>query len=145
MTSEHVRDLRAYDDDSYQRVPERMRQFRERFPGASLGLAPGCDAFEIFEVGGMAFVATVRAAYRYPNDPNPGVGSAWVRVPANDIIINGAELQAAETAAYGRAIVAALAADVRRIAFERGDRCCSGLEASSAAAPRAAAPAAARA
>ena len=53
-------------------------------------------------------------AYRTPDDIRPGVGVAWELVPGATSFTRGSEAMNAETAAWGRAIVAVLAADTKR-------------------------------
>ena len=51
-----------------------------------------------------------------PDDPRPGHGTAWEPVPGPTKFTRDSEIQNAETAAWGRAIVAVLAADTKKIA-----------------------------
>jgi hypothetical protein len=102
MTYEDER-LRDYVD-----VAARLRELRRRYPAASLGPA---EPFRIVEVAGITFLVYVAACWRWPGDSNPGTGSAWEPVPGRTPYTRDSELQNAETSAWGRAIVAALAAD----------------------------------
>lgn len=70
--------------------------------------------FHMVTVGDQHFIVYVAAFYRTPDDPRPGVGSAWEQVPGRTPYTRGSELQNAETSAWGRALVAALAADTKR-------------------------------
>lgn len=56
--------------------------------------------------GGIDWVVYTAAAYRTPDDPRPGHGTAWERVPGTTPYTRNSELQNAETAAWGRALVA---------------------------------------
>lgn len=70
--------------------------------------------FRVVTIGEQTFIAVVAAFYRTPEDPCPGIGSAWEVVPGRTPYTKLSELQNAETSAWGRALVAALAADTRR-------------------------------
>src|SRR5438132_406221 len=72
------------------------------------------EPFRIVTVGDTTFVAYTAAFYRTPDDPRPGVGSAWEPVPGRTPYTKNSELQNAETSAWGRALVAALAADTKK-------------------------------
>jgi hypothetical protein len=100
--------------DDYVDVAERIATFREKYPEGSLQPADLSNPYRIEVVGGSAFVTYVAAAYRTPDDARPGIGSAWEPVPGSTPYTRNSELQNAETAAWGRAIQAALAADARR-------------------------------
>jgi hypothetical protein len=54
------------------------------------------------------------AAYRSPDDSLPGVGWAYEPIPGPTNFTRDSELQNAETAAWGRAMVAALAVDTKK-------------------------------
>ncbi len=89
--------------DDYVDVAERINEFYERFPDGSLktGTAP-----HILEVAGKQFVAYHAQAFRTPDDTLPGDGWAWEPVPGPTQFTKDSELMNAETAAWGRAIVA---------------------------------------
>lgn len=70
--------------------------------------------WQIVEAGGQTFVAYTAAFYRTPDDPRPGVGTAWEPVPGKTNFTRDSELQNAETSAWGRALIACLAADTKR-------------------------------
>lgn len=108
--------------EGYVDVAERIVEFREKFPKGSLSrlnpkgrLVP----LEYVTVGGKEFVVYTAFAYREPDDPNPGVGTAWEPVPGPTNFTRDSEVQNAETAAWGRAMVAALAVDTKTIASEQ--------------------------
>lgn len=69
--------------------------------------------YRIETIGDQTYVAVVAAFYRTPDDPRPGIGSAWEIVPGRTSFTKFSELQNAETSAWGRALVAALAADTK--------------------------------
>lgn len=72
------------------------------------------EPFRMVEVDGATYVAYTAAFYRTPDDPRPGIGSAWEQVPGKTAFTRGSELQNAETSAWGRALIAALAADSKK-------------------------------
>jgi CelD/BcsL family acetyltransferase involved in cellulose biosynthesis len=100
----------------YVDVAERLRTFREKYPEGSMQPADLAVPYRIEEVGAQTFVVYVAAAYRSDDDQRPGIGVAWEEVPGKTNFTRGSELMNAETSAWGRAIVAALAADTKRIA-----------------------------
>jgi hypothetical protein len=91
-------------------VATRIVEFREKYPQGSLQQV----SVDFREFGGQAWVIYTAAAYRSPDDVRPGMGTAWEPVPGKTPYTRDSELQNAETAAWGRAIVAALAADTRK-------------------------------
>jgi hypothetical protein len=101
-----------YSLDDYVDVAERIRAFRELHPTGSL------QRFDLqfIEFGGKAWVVYTAAAYRSPDDERPGIGTAWEPVPGATNFTRNSEVQNAETAAWGRAIVAALAGDTKKVA-----------------------------
>ncbi len=101
-------------DMDYIDVAARIVDFRTKHPEGSLQPADLTQPFQIVDIGGQQFVVVVAAAYRYPDDPRPGVGMAYETFPGKTNFTRGSELQNAETSAWGRAIVAALAADTKR-------------------------------
>jgi len=116
----------AYDQrslDDYVDVATRLAEFRERHPEGSLQPADPARPYEVIQAQGtdkngelvqQTFIVYVAAAYRDGKDPRPGIGSAWEVFPGRTPYTRGSELMNAETSAWGRAIVAALAADSKR-------------------------------
>lgn len=96
--------------DDYIDVAERIAEFRAKHPEGSLQQV----ALDFREVNGTWWVIYTAAAYRSPDDQRPGHGTAWEPVPGKTPYTKDSELQNAETAAWGRAIVAVLAADTKR-------------------------------
>jgi hypothetical protein len=97
-------------------VATRIVEFREKFPNGAL--QPWKDPY-IAEVkmpdGSIkSFMVYSAAAYRSPEDTLPGVGYAWEPIPGPTNFTRDSELQNAETAAWGRAMVAALAVDTKK-------------------------------
>lgn len=96
--------------DDYVDVAERIIEFREKHPEGSLQQVD----VQFIDFAGVSWVIYTAAAYRSPEDPRPGQGTAWEPVPGKTPFTKDSELQNAETAAWGRAIIAVLAADARR-------------------------------
>ena len=109
----------------YNDVASRIIEFREKYPDGSLQQVK----YELLEVpiytkdkeSGVVSQTAVRvylaytaAAYRTPDDLCPGQGTAWEPIPGPTQFTRDSEMQNAETAAWGRAIVAALAADTKK-------------------------------
>jgi len=114
-------DSRGLDD--YIDVPQRIADFRERYPEGSLQPADPATPFEVRKIDGTTktgadftatFIVYTAAAYRTPHDPRPGIGMAWEVFPGRTPYTLGSELMNAETSAWGRAIVAVLASDSKR-------------------------------
>ena len=109
-----------FDIGNYVDVAERIRQFRSQHPNGSLQPLNPEKPFEIttITIGGreIVFVVYAAAAYRSPEDTRPGIGIAWEKFPGESNFTRDSELMNAETSAWGRAIVAALAADTQKIA-----------------------------
>jgi len=97
-------------DLDYIDVAERIVEFRTKHPQGSFQQL----ALDFKEVAGKWYVIYTAAAYRTPDDERPGIGTAWEPVPGKTNFTRDSELQNAETAAWGRAIVAALAGDTKR-------------------------------
>lgn len=89
--------------DDYVDVAQRIHDFYERFPEGSLQSA---DTPFVLEIGGKPFVVYHALAFRTPDDPVPAHGWAWEPVPGPTQFTRDSELMNAETAAWGRAIVA---------------------------------------
>ena len=104
---------KAFQMGDYVDVAARITLLRERHPEASLRPLNPERPYEIVQVEGRTFVVYAAACYRTPDDPAPGVGIAWEAFPGPTPYTRDSELQNAETSAWGRAIVAALAADTR--------------------------------
>ena len=100
----------------YVDVAERIRIFRDKYPAGSLQPLNLEKPYEVLEVGGQVFVVYVAAAYRDADDPRPGIGMAWEPFPGRTPFTKGSELMVAETSAWGRAIIATLAADSKKVA-----------------------------
>jgi len=93
-------------------VAERIREFKKLFPTGSLQMVD----IQFVKVGDKDFVMYTAAAFREPGDIRPGMGTAWEPIPGKTPYTKDSEVMVAETSAWGRAIVAALAGETKRIA-----------------------------
>jgi hypothetical protein len=119
-------------------VATRLIEFREKHPTGSLQQVK----VEFVNVNNKDWVIYTAAAYRTPDDIRPGMGTAWEPVPGPTSFTRDSEVQNAETAAWGRAMVAALAVDTKKgIASSEEVR---NRQTKSTEAPQAKAPAAKR-
>lgn len=100
--------------DGYVTVPERIAEFKALYPSGCFQPAYPDRPWEVLVIGGQYFIAYAAAAYRTPDDDRPGIGVAWEPVPGPTNFTKNSELQNAETSAWGRAIVAVLAADAKK-------------------------------
>jgi|TARA_R110000744_G_scaffold32469_4_gene75990 hypothetical protein len=91
-------------------VASRIVEFRGKFPEGSLTQVD----LQFLNFAGKDWVVYTAAAYRSPEDQNPGIGTAWEPVPGPTRFTKDSELQNAETAAWGRAMMASLAVDARK-------------------------------
>lgn len=99
----------------YVDVATRIREFREKHPEGVLRPANPDKPFWIENVEGVGLrLVYVAAAYRTPDDPTPAIGCAWEPLPGKTPYTRDSELMVAETSAWGRAIVACLAADTKK-------------------------------
>jgi len=126
-------------DDSYNDVASRIAEFRTKYPEGSLQQVkyellevPICtkdkETGEVSQTAVRVYLAYTAAAYRNPDDARPGIGTAWEPIPGPTPYTRDSEMQNSETAAWGRAIVAALAADTKKgiashdeVAARKGD------------------------
>jgi hypothetical protein len=97
-------------------VAERIRLFRDKHPEGSLQPANLDKPYDIITVGDKTYLVYIAAAYRTPDDIRPGIGAAWEPFPGRTPSTKDSELMVAETSAWGRAIMAVLAADSKRVA-----------------------------
>jgi hypothetical protein len=98
--------------NDYVEVADRIKEFREQYPTGSLTQVN----LQFIDFAGKSWVVYTAAAYRTPDDLQPGIGTAWEPVPGATPYTKNSEVQNAETAAWGRAMVAALAVDTKKIA-----------------------------
>lgn len=95
--------------DDYIDVRERMAEFFEAYPDGSFQ-----SECQFLQTDGRSAVVVKASAYRYPDDQRPGHGLAFEFIPGNTPYTKNSELQNAETAAWGRAVVAVGAGDTKR-------------------------------
>jgi hypothetical protein len=105
----------------YVDVPARIAEFRTKHPEGSLQPFDPSQPYKIETIGERTYIVVVAAAYRTPDDPRPGIGMAYEQWPGRTPYTRDSELQNAETSAWGRAIVATLAADTKRGVASRED------------------------
>lgn len=91
-------------------VATRIVEFREKYPEGRLRQRD----IQFIDFAGKSWVVYTAEAWRSPDDPAPAHGTAWEPVPGPTQFTRDSELQNAETAAWGRAMVAALAVDTRK-------------------------------
>lgn len=94
----------SFNLDEYVDVAERITLFYEKFPDGRL---TRLGEPKVMEVGGKLFVQYTARAYRTADDPIPAIGTAWEPFPGPTQFTRDSELMNAETAAWGRAIIAA--------------------------------------
>jgi hypothetical protein len=97
-------------------VAARIIEFRTKFPTGALQpwKDPYIERVEMPDGKIKCFMVYSAAAYRSPDDKLPGVGYAWEPIPGPTNFTRDSELQNAETAAWGRAMVAAFAVDTKK-------------------------------
>ena len=91
-------------------VATRIVEFREKYPTGSLQQ----HDLKFVVINGKDWVVYTAAAYRTPDDIRPGIGTAWEPIPGPTSFTRDSEVQNAETAAWGRALVATLAVDTKK-------------------------------
>ena len=102
----------AFDLGDYKDVAERLTDLRTRFPDATLQ----SEIVTLPEAFADKFLAVRATVYRTADDTAPATGLAWEPVPGQTPYTKNSELQNAETSAWGRAIIAALASESQKIA-----------------------------
>lgn len=95
--------------DDYVDVAERMREFFVKYPNGSFQ-----SECQFAEIDGRWTAVVKTYAYRTPDDQRPGTGHAYEFIPGRTPYTKDSELQNAETAAIGRAILSVGAADTKR-------------------------------
>lgn len=94
---------------NYIEVKDRIIEFRAKHPEGSLQSGP---VEWVRDHEGKIIGITIQAtAYRTPDDPRPGYGTAFEFYPGKTPYTKGSEVQNAETSAWGRALIAVGAAD----------------------------------
>lgn len=118
--------------DEYIDVAERISLFNERYPDGSLQTL----GWDVRRVDERTFIVYRAAAYRSPDDTRPGHGTAWEPFPGPTQYTRDSELMNAETAAWGRAIVAVGIVAHRKIASKQEVKARNGESASAPTAPQ---------
>lgn len=95
-------------------VASRIKTFREKHPEGCLRPFDPAEPVKIISIGDKTYLQYVAAAYRSPDDERPGIGVAWEAFPGRTPFTKDSEAMVAETSAWGRAIVAVLAADTKK-------------------------------
>ena len=95
--------------DDYVDVRERMSEFFEAYPEGSFQ-----SECQFLQTDGRSAVVVKAYAFRTPDDPKPGHGLAYEFIPGKTPYTRDSELQNAETAAWGRAVIAVGAGDSKR-------------------------------
>jgi len=111
----------SFNMEGYIDVAERIREFRRQHPNGSLRPYNPDKPFEVVTLATddgrtKTYIVYVAAAYRSPDDTCAGIGVAWEPFEGKTPYTRDSELMNAETSAWGRAIVAALAADTQKVA-----------------------------
>lgn len=101
-------------DSGYIDVAERIAEFRSKYPDGALQPTDPANPYKIETIGSQTFIVYTAAAYRSPDDKMPGIATAWEPFPGSTPYTRNSELMNAETSAWGRAIIAVLAADSKR-------------------------------
>ena len=106
----------SFDLTNYVDVATRIRQLRAKHPEAVLRPANPAEPFRIMAIGNREFIIYTAACYRTPDDPMPAIAVAAEPVVGSSNFTRNSEVMNAETSAWGRAIMAALAVDEPQIA-----------------------------
>ena len=98
----------------YNEVASRIVEARKKHPEGNLQPLDLANPYKVETIGDRTFIVYVAAFYRTPDDPKPGIGTAWEPFPGTTPYTRNSELMNAETSAWGRALVAAFAADAKK-------------------------------
>jgi hypothetical protein len=101
-------------DSGYNEVATRIVEARKKHPDGVLQPLNPARPYTIETVAEKTFIVYAAAFYRTPDDPRPGIGVAWEPFPGTTPYTKNSELMNAETSAWGRALVAAFAADTKK-------------------------------
>ncbi|MFC3985489.1 hypothetical protein [Streptosporangium jomthongense] len=101
-------------DDGYNEVAARIVEARKKYPDGILQPLNPDEPYKVETIGDKTFIVYAAAFYRTPDDPRPGIGVAWEPFPGATNFTRNSELMNAETSAWGRALVAAFAADAKK-------------------------------
>lgn len=106
----------SFNMEGYVDVAERIRRFKAMYPNGCLQPHNPDEPFKIMEIGGREFIVYTAAAFRSPDDTRPGIAVAAEPAVGATSFTKNSEVMNAETSAWGRAIVAVLAADAHKVA-----------------------------
>lgn len=101
-------------DSGYNEVATRIVEARKKHPEGILRPLDPATPYKIETIGDKTFIVYCAAFYRTPDDQMPGIGVAWEPFPGTTPYTRNSELMNAETSAWGRALVAAFAADTKK-------------------------------
>jgi hypothetical protein len=101
-------------DSGYNEVAMRIVEARKKHPEGILRPLDPAQPYKIETIGDKTFIVYCAAFHRTPDDPMPGIGVAWEPFPGTTPYTRNSELMNAETSAWGRALVAAFAADTKK-------------------------------
>lgn len=101
----------TFELDGYLTVSERIAQLKAKHPDAVLRPFNPAEPFTIKEIGGKEFIVYVAACYKTPDDPMPAVAVAIEPCIPKSNFTRDSMVMNAETSAWGRCIMAALACD----------------------------------
>jgi hypothetical protein len=101
-------------NSDYNEVAARIVEARKKHPEGFLQPLNPAEPYKIETIGEKTFIVYVAAFYRTPDDSRPGIGVAWEPFPGTTNFTRNSELMNAETSAWGRALVAAFAADTKK-------------------------------
>jgi len=101
-------------DSNYNEVAARIVEARKKYPDGVLQPYDPAVPYQIETIGEKSFIVYTAAFYRTLDDPRPGIGVAWEPFPGKTNFTRDSELMNAETSAWGRALVAAFAADTKK-------------------------------
>lgn len=99
-----------FDLSNYKTVPERIVEAKAAYPEGRFQ----SRIIDLPSAFAGSFIAVEAKFYRTADDPTPAVGLAWEPTPGKTPYTKDSELQNAETSAWGRALIAAFAADASR-------------------------------
>ena len=112
----------AFDLDNYNTVADRIAEFGAKYPDGSLRAKWKLVLVPVLTQAKDGSWTTIdrpilvfkAKAYRSQDDKRPGVGHASEPIPGKTPYTKDSEWANGETSAWGRAIVAVLAADTRK-------------------------------
>lgn len=106
----------GFDLSNYVDVAERIAMLKEKYPQAVLRPFNPAEPFKVMVIGDREFIVYTAACYRTPDDPTPAVAVAAELAVGKSSFTRDSEVMNAETSAWGRAIMAALACESTKVA-----------------------------